>query len=63
MSYSEHTAQYDNKPYQVNLAHSLLGTMDRQDAIDFCVQNEWLGVLETLLIIGQRDAQIASATT
>lgn len=39
----------DNMAYQAALGESLLASMDRANAIDFCVSNEWVGVLERLL--------------
>ncbi len=62
MRYGDHTAHYDNKPYQATLAQSLFGTMDRQDAIDFCVQNEWLNVLDMVLTGDHSDPLSTNAT-
>ncbi len=42
----------DNKAYQAALGESLLASMDREDAIDFCINNEWVGVLARLLTAG-----------
>lgn len=42
-------ADFANASYQAELARSLLAAMDLEDAIDFCVGNEWFGVLEHLL--------------
>lgn len=39
----------DNRPYQSQFADGLLACMERDDAIDFCVANEWMGVLDQLL--------------
>lgn len=41
--------QHGNTIYQAQLHESLLASMGREDAIDFCVSNEWIGVLEHLL--------------
>ncbi len=38
-----------NRAYQGDLAQSLLANMDHDKAIDFCVSNEWGGVLEALM--------------
>ena len=43
------TVQHGNKVYQAQLREALLASMDREDAIDFCISNEWIGVLEQLL--------------
>ena len=40
---------FGNRTYQAELAQSLLAHMDPEDAIDFCVSNEWGGVLEHML--------------
>ncbi|MHA1564640.1 MAG: hypothetical protein ACTSX7_04945 [Alphaproteobacteria bacterium] len=46
--YAEDIA-HSNRAYQGGLAQSLLANMDHDEAIDFCVSNEWGGVLEALM--------------
>ena len=41
--------QHGNKIYQARMSETLLACMDREDAIDFCISNEWIGVLDQLL--------------
>ena len=53
--YAEDIA-YSNRAYQGGLAQSLLANMDHDEAIDFCVSNEWGGVLEA--IMGRRQLDL-----
>ncbi len=41
--------QHGNRVYKAQLHDALLASMGREDAIDFCVSNEWIGILEQLL--------------
>ena len=37
-----------NETYQAELAQSLLSGLEHEEAIDFCISNEWYGVLRCI---------------
>lgn len=46
---ARHSKDFGNRNCQAELARCLLANMDPEDAIDFCVSNDWGGVLEHLV--------------
>ncbi len=40
-----------NREYRDRLAQSLLSSMSHEEAIDLCVTNEWLGILNDLMAV------------
>ena len=40
-----------NREYRDSLAKSLLASMSQEEAIDLCVSNEWMTILNELMAI------------
>ncbi len=54
------SARIDNRPYQQQIAISLVNSLGMDDAIDFCVQNGWE---ETLCVILKDDRHYTEMNT
>ena len=48
-SYDLDQLEVGNRNYHSQLAESLLSNLGYEDAVDFCVSNEWTGVLTHLM--------------